>query len=751
MSEQNISDVLLDYLLLGTGGTRFEHVVKKMLSIRDGEEFVELGGMHDGGADGLWRDVSELKKRAQHFLQVSIQTTVEAKIRKTVESLRKAKRDVQILTYWSSLRLPKLDTIEDSLSKELGIVLRIKDYSALSRLINDSDATREAFRTTYKTEIIELSAHSEKISNIQPAFATDPSVFVFLDFEVKERFGRGGLVAPIVDSLIYWSLRNTDPDKNILLSRADIKQHIRDLLPGADGNLGPSVDPRLNELSKKDGGGKQRLRFYSTSDSFSLPYEMRMELAQSSATEFALHTQVRQSLQDRAQRCGAPNPGLVATVCEKVIYSHFNQQGVLLAAFLEHHLESVNISDQIVEEELRQVAGDVPDDKSYSCALSVLREVFYTPTEIEDEFLHRLSRTSLLLFSLKHCPKLIDYFNQLTGHFRLFVGTDILVKALAESFLPQEHRHVTNLLKVAKACGARLVLTAPVLQEIFSHLHATYLEFRNHYAEREPYITTALASQSDRIIIRTYFYARLLLKQTTGWKAFINRFLDADELSAKSPKGRDQLQGYLCKIFDMEFMGDDETKQGVDARKLDALTAELQRRYRGEKHPELAKNDALMVLSVYAQRTAHHEVAKYDGFGLRTWWLTKEMHVLSYTGQLVKDNGGVPYIMRPEFLLNFLTLAPTAKESDATVRELLPSHVGLQIGEHLPAAHMHRILQSFDDWQDLPSARAEIIISEAVDQLKHDRFKQWQNNLRPSAEKDANSLIAALKAGRASE
>jgi hypothetical protein len=47
----------------------------------------------------------------------------------------------------------------------------------------------------------------------------------------------------------------------------------------------------------------------------------------------------------------------------------------------------------------------------------------------------------------------------------------------------------------------------------------------------------------------------------------------------------------------------------------------------------------------------------------------------------------MPYIMRPEFLLNFLTLVPKASE-DAAAQQLLPS-TGLQIG-HLPM-HMQRI------------------------------------------------------------
>lgn len=439
------------------------------------------------------------------------------------------------------------------------------------------------------------------------------------------------------------------------------------------------------------------------------------------------------------------NADLVAEACERVIYRHFSEQGLLLAAFLEKRLEGVSISDQIVETELQAAAGNagLPDAKTYAVALAVLRQVFYTPNELENRFLHRLSRTSMLLFSLKHCPRLIEYFNQLTGNFRLLVGTDILVKALSETFLPPEHRHVTNVLAAARACGAQLLLTEPVMDEMYTHLHAAHREFVNHYASREPHITPAIAAQSNRIFIRTYFYARLLMKKVAGWKAFLNQFLDPDELDKQSERGRLQLQALLCKRFSMVYISKDEIKQGVDLGAMEALAQNLIQR-NVFKREELALNDALMVLAVYARRNIGKEVAKYDGFGLQTWWLTKEFRVLAYTGDIVLANGGVPYIMRPEFLLNFLTLAPRATD-DAVAQQLLPSHVGLQIGQHLPEAHMHRILQEFDNWKALPSERVEVSITEEIDRLKFDRVKRYQSHLDLDGKAEADALIAALR------
>ncbi|MDZ4818277.1 MAG: hypothetical protein SGJ20_04815 [Planctomycetota bacterium] len=741
-----LSDVLLGYLLDAVDGHRFERTIQDLLRLRDGSTFVPLGGVHDGGADGLVRETSEDSGKAGHFVQISIQAGVGTKIRNTVKRLGKVGREVHSLTYWSGIRVAELDLLEEELSKELGLTVRIRDRLAVFQLANSSKEARTLIQQNFRAEIFELTSQTKALAEQHIDFAKDPSVFVFLQFETGDRFSKGGLVVPIVDALIYWALRDTDPDAEKLLSRIELKGRIENLLPGAAANLVPHVDERLKILAAKSGDGFQRIRAYAGSDSYCLPYAMRLELASAGAAEHALQLQLRDSLKSRAKDAGAADPELVAGACEHVIYKHFSQQGLLLAAFLEKRLEGISISDQVVEAELQAAAGKgkIPDAKTYASALVVLRQVFYTPNKAEDDFLHRLARTSMLLFSLRHSPRLIEYFNQLAGNFNLLVGTDILVKALSESFLPTVNRHVTNVLSAARMCGAKLYLTESVLREMYTHLYATYREFMNHYAPREPYITPALASQSDRIFIRTYFYAKLLLKEIKGWNVFINQFVDPEELEKQSEKGENQLQALLCKKFSMEYIPKEEIVKGVDEEKVRKLTTDLLNR-NAFKREELARNDAEMVHAVYARRKLGKEIAKYDGFGLRTWWLTKEFRVLAYTGEVVRDNGGIPYIMRPEFLLNFLTLAPKATE-DPAAQQLLPSHVGLQIGQHLPSAHMQRILQEVDNWKSLSPERVEIKISDAVDRLKFDRVKRYENNLDLDGKAEADALIAALKA-----
>ncbi len=404
-----------------------------------------------------------------------------------------------------------------------------------------------------------------------------------------------------------------------------------------------------------------------------------------------------------------------------------------MSAYLNNKVETIQISDQIVEDQVSRVLAKSESKSKVSPSLiedsmRVLRGIFYDPSDVERRYLGYLSRTSLLFMTLQSAPRMVEYFNQMGGNFRLLVGTDMLVKAVSEQPLPTEQRQVENLLKVCIDLGAKLVLTEPVLDELFTHLHAVDLEYRNHYLSNEAYLTSEEVSECDRILIRAYYYARLRNGTRISWDKFINTLLDPCALRAKSEKGRTELRGLLVQRFHMEFLSKEEIEAGVNREEMDDLAKKLSKARR-QKNKELSINDALMVHAVYSQRRQHKESAIYDGFGYRTWWLTKETNVLNFTAVLVKKEGGVPYIMRPEFILNFIVLAPEAAHVRKTFRQLLPTTVGLQLGQHLKHETMQQLLAGTEEWASLSPERVSMIISERINRLKFDRYKQYTSNI----------------------
>ena len=109
-------------------------------SLQD-REFVPLGGMHDGGAEGFDSSKEkepELFEEAQtsSFLQVSKEVTVRSKVRRTVKRLREYGRDPKVVTYLTSQAVADIDKEEKLLSDELGCRIRIRDLAFIEVNIN---------------------------------------------------------------------------------------------------------------------------------------------------------------------------------------------------------------------------------------------------------------------------------------------------------------------------------------------------------------------------------------------------------------------------------------------------------------------------------------------------------------------------------------------------------------------------------------------------------------------------------------
>ena len=572
-------------------------------------------------------------------------------------------------------------------------------------------------------------------------FVSDPTVFAYLSHQLADRFSQDKLHKPIVDALIFWSLRETDPDLSppLLMKRAELAAKLAGVFPNAKSVILPHLDERLVELARKRTGEIERLRHYRQEDAFCLPFEMREELATDALVEVQTQEDFRAAVASRLAEL-APNVSAAEAVlcCELVfdaVHMYFVDQGMVLAAFLEKKLENLDVTDQVLEDELRKALSGRPGIKpgditppGFAGGLRTLRGIFYEPTASERRYLSYLSRTSMLFYTLQASPKIIEFFNNMAGQYRLLVGTDLIIKALAESYLPEQQRQVTNLLKIAAELGSSLILAEPVLNEVLTHIHAVDLEFKNHYAAREPYLNSAFVAQCNRILIRTYFHSRGKPGGPKSWGHLVNSILDPEALRAKSTKASHDLKSFLMQRFRMKWESEEDLRRGVDAKSVDALAQRLIEA-RPDKHAELSYNDALMSHAVYAERTSREEAALHDGFGYRTWWLTKEVTVLRMTGKLVIDHGGVPYIMRPEFLLNFVVLAPKANTVRDQFRDLLPTTVGLQLGTHLSTNAMDALLAGAEDWASYPPERITTMMADKANRLMHDRFKQYISNL----------------------
>lgn len=737
-----VSEDLFRYVMKDIAGVRFEVFAKRVFAAVYSEQFVPLGGIHDGGADGVMSAyVQQVQGKATTFIQFSAtdDSKAEGKIKDTIAALKKVGRNPQQLIYATSEALPKADLIVSETFERDSVLVQIRDYERLKGYVNSNVEVNEAFYRAFTSEISELATAAKLALPAVSEYANDPTVYVFLNHELRDRFSRDHLNNRVLDALIYWSLRETDPDKNIRLKRSEVSKKICDIFPAAKSVLLPNLDNRLQELSKKDAAGAERLRHYRGDDSFCLPFDMRRTLAAEAAEVGGRQARFREGLGARlVEEAKTRLTPAVSRDCVNLVFAtvhlYFIEQGIVLAAFLEGHLEKVQFSDQIVEDTMVKALSQIDhrgriSPELFGVCMAVLRGIFYRTTAAEREYLAYLSRTSCLLVTMQSAPKLLEYLNKMGGNFRLLVGTDILVKALSEQYVENEFRQVTNMLLICKQLGAELVLTEPVLQEVFTHLHAADQEFRNHYAKQEPHLKAGQIAECDRILIRAYLHASRTGIGPKSWRAYVNNMTDPDGLHVKSGPARNALRGLLVQRFGMIYMSTEDLEHTIPAPKVAALAERLSNERGWAKHPELSKNDALMAYATYAQRSIHKEVGIYDGFGFRTWWLTKETRVLAMTGELVRDQGGVPYIMRPEFILNFVALAPKAADVRRSFSDFLPTTAGLQLGRYLDDSVMHSMLDHVGEWSELPPERVGVVLGEKINKLTHDRYKQYVHNI----------------------
>jgi hypothetical protein len=741
MKLRPVSDELFAYVMRDIAGTRFERFTKQVFAGVFGEAFVPLGGIHDGGADGAISSfIQEVQGKSNTFAQFSATDGERArgKIKSTIDALRKVGREPKQVIYATSETLPKADLMVSALFEAEGVLVSVRDYERMKNYVNTELPANQAFYSEFAADIGSLVRAASNRLPVVSEFAKDPTVYVFLNHELRDRFSRDHLNNRVLDALIYWALRETDPDKGLRLERSQIASGIQAAFPTAKSVLLPNLDARLQELSKKDSAGLERLRYYGADDSFCLPFSMRSTLAEEAASADGDQRGFRASIADRLREeaKGAIDDKL-APICESLVFGtihrYFIDQGVVLAAFFEGRLEQIHIVDQIVEDTMVKALSEIDDARSVSPemmghCLSVLRGIFYRTTERERQYMTYLSRTSCLLVTLQSAPRLLEYFNQMAGNFRFLVGSDMLVKATSEQYLEQPHQQVTNLLLACKRLGAELILTEPVLEEVFTHIRASDLEFENHYLRQEPYLKAEHISDCDRILIRAYFHAKGAERGPSTWKAYINGMTDPDGLRNRSEAARHALRGLFVQRFGMLYMSSDELGKTVVASRVKELAERLEQS-RPDRRQEISYNDALMVHATFAQRHLKKEVGIYDGFGYRTWWLTKETRILSMTGELVRSEGGIPYIMRPEFMLNFIALAPKAADVRKAFEGFLPTTAGLQLGQYLGAGAMHAMLDDVDRWKELSPERVAMILSEKANKLQHDRFKRYVQNI----------------------
>jgi hypothetical protein len=711
-------------------GTPFERFAQEFLSAAFGTQFVPLGGMQDGGADGLFE--REEGQQPDHFMQASVQADYRGKVRETVARLRSAGRTVRELTFASSQRVPKVDLVEQELSQELDLALRIRDRVYFENHINLDQRTREAFSHHLRPALAFLEHIGASPMHGALPEGASTAVYVFLRQELDRQGGDLGLLDATVDALIIWALEETDPDSGKLLSRGEILGRIENVAPAVHAATSGRLDARLDALSTKQSPGGRQVSWHRKEDRYCLSYSQRQGVQAANAADASLRTTVHEQWQEQLLTLlGTTVPdGVIRQalqVAARAIERVFERQGVEFSHFLcRDHTRAglLTVSDAIVAA-LTDMGVQAANQNLVATAVQeVLRTSFYEPTPEQHEYFGRLSRTFSLLFGLQAEPRVAEYFDSLASDFYLYVGTDMLIRSLAEHYVPAQGQMVTAALRVAARAGATLVLTEPVLEEVVTHLRSSDREFRHEFLGKENLIPLEVAEQSPRILIRAFFRAQhseAVARPPSSWQVFLNNICEYDDLDTN--RAFRTVRDYLVGKFGMIYVGRAELQAMVSMRQVDELAGELAP---DKAHEDLANNDALLALAVYGRRRQNGENAATSSFGFKTWWLTGETAIQRYSGRIVASEGGELYMMRPEFLINFIALAPSAAQIRRSYANVFPSTLGIRLGRQMDEKEFQRMMQDVASALELEGPRRNAQIGATVDRLKADFRRRYR-------------------------
>lgn len=735
---------VIEIALSRVGGTDFENFAQGFFASTMGIDYVPMGGFHDGGADGALDDRVYEAVGIQKFMQASVSGDPKTKIRKTVRRLIEFGRDPKSLFYATSQKITLIDQLQENLSDELNCRIVVRDGHYFQHQINGTPGALQS----YKSYVAGAASYLDGIGAVDTVQQLQglpaKTLCVFLGQELARRRGKGELLESVADSLILWALEGTDPDKKKFLKIDEIENRVINALPSSKTYFKGVLKHRLDELVSKDSGGR-KINYHKKESGYCLPYETRKKIREENVSDEALKLQVSEVFRNRAAEIASlatDNTALIeqcVTICHDVIHRSYHAQGLEIALFLEREEGSDSNLPSIIEIIDAAIAdqGLVGKDAGLiaQVCLSILRGTYYNSSKEERRYLRKLSRTYVLLFMLKNEPRVVEYFRNMTSNFNLYVGADLIVRALSEQMLPKDDQMTKHALKLLKASGSTIVLTDKALDEIWHHFRSTHYEFVNNYQEIQHYMTSILASQIDRILIRAFFYAKIerssKRNEPYGWPNFLGQFLTVSEIA--NPSSRDELREYLVNEFGFCFEDEATLLAEIEPAQLEDLTSKiLMTRNKASRdngtEEILCRNAATMVLRVYQRREAEGERSGGNPYGFKTWWLTQQTRVHSATGQLVAEHGS-RYMMRPEFILHFLAALPSAKSVQDSYDSIFPTILGVKLGNRMEDTAFKKIIASAREVHDgVDESRARVLLAKASAQLQSDFLKQYEDS-----------------------
>ena len=694
-------------------GNLFESFGQDYLAGVLGYAFEPAGGIRDRGIDGLEHTFNRTGFERTIY-QFSIEKDSRSKVRRTLQALKDNDVRFDRLYYVTNRRVSDRDTLVDDLFEIFKKPVTIYDAQWLSVHVNDSEGT-------IRTYVIFVDSYLHKFNKpgdtwVLADLEGDPRLYTFLRQQWEDHAGRLSLDRLLARTLILFALEGTDPDKGILRSRSEILGQIKNLVKFDPRAITTVIDEELGVLSTKP----RLINHHRHQDAYCLRYEVRVSIQDRNLRDAALYEQFLADTQmDFKHYCGevAFSEERGIDLIERVLHRLFSQQGLEFTNFVLQKNGQESFGQQLPD-----LVSAVVDDANLpgsarealkSALLVTIRHMVYAGTPAQKELLRRLSLTYLMVFLLQCDPKLATYFEAMAGNLRVYVDTSILIPAMSEQFLDERNRRFSSLLIGSRRAGVQLIVNETIIDELTAHFRSIDAIYQRDFRGREQFYADEpeiLYIQS--IMIRAFFYARMR-GQVATWTDYLDRFVSPGPASSNN-----ELIEWLRHEFGIRYEGDASVGVVLDPLEVKAVEARLTE---SKMVFQKARNDAEVILTVYKRRELGNEAGNAGIFGYRTWWLSSDTTTRRALVEVLGDRYPDSCYMRPDFLYNYIILAPSKGESEEIFSELFPSLMGVNISFHVPEEISGTVHRFVNEHGDRNPARVKAALRELSDRLKGDR------------------------------
>ena len=701
-------------------GFIFEKFAQDFLSKVLGYNFLPAGGIKDKGIDGL-EHMFNREGFKRTIYQMSINKYPKEKIADTFKKLKSNKIRFDRFTYVTNISVKNKDVLIDEFWDIYKKHVQIYDQQWFAAHVNDSTATVKAYYIFVDSHLHEFAKPGAtfEIAN----FEADPRVYAFLRQQWEENRGRTDLDEILVDSLILLALENTDPDQGKMRTREQILHRINELIQFSPKSLRQLIDNRLKILSMKP----RKINYHKREDAYVLQYSQRVAIQERNLLDAALQKAFREDTKsDLENYFGQTGLSLRSGIqlVESVLHQLFYQQGLDFSNFI-----MTRDSTEAFEKNLPDIVSGVVEKKSCNtkiknALLQTIRNMVYNGTDNQKEFLDRLSHTYLMMFLLQCDPQVAKFFATLASTLQVYVDASIIIPAISEHFLDERNQRYRNLLVGSHRAGVRLYINEPILRELCAHFNMIKTIYQTAYAGNEDiYTDDTNILYIQHIMIRSFFYARFSSRVVT-WEEFLDAFIGHNL--------REDLVEFLKEEFGIGYIPDARLRVEIDANELEELTNHLADHKDFSSGPgrQKARTDAEVILMVYKLREMNNELGSGGIFGYKTWWLSSDVKTHRSTLQVFGDKYSESCYMRPDFLYNYISLAPSLGEVNEAFAKLFPTLVGVNISYRVPEEVTQTIHTYIKRHSNFSKGRVKGALRELADRLKYNSQYETKNKVR---------------------